>query len=274
MSQESETNKDLSDQEAVGSGSGALLREEGVPGAEEDAGALGVDTHSRRKIIVTLNGPYLVIGSIPMSEQRIINAEDGLPLKWEVGQQYKVSVNYRLCRCGRSAERPFCDDTHFEIDFDGTETAGTVTFADLAKEYKGVELTLLDAEELCSGASFCDRLGGTWQLTISPDEKDRQEAISQVCNCPSGRLVMRDNLTGGAIEPVLEQSIGLTEGPGDDESGPIWVRGMIPVIAADGTKYELRMRVTLCRCGASKNKPFCDATHEKIHFSSKKSKST
>ena len=50
-------------------------------------------------------------------------------------------------------------------------------------------------------------------------------------------------------------------------SGPIWVRGGIPVVAADGHAYEIRNRVTLCRCGASSNKPFCDGSHASIKFS-------
>jgi CDGSH-type Zn-finger protein len=35
---------------------------------------------------------------------------------------------------------------------------------------------------------------------------------------------------------------------------------------ADGFRYEVRNRMTLCRCGASRNKPFCDATHTSIRF--------
>ena len=34
----------------------------------------------------------------------------------------------------------------------------------------------------------------------------------------------------------------------------------------DGTEYEQRNRVTLCRCGASANKPYCDGTHVTVHF--------
>ena len=45
---------------------------------------------------------------------------------------------------------------------------------------------------------------------------------------------------------------------------PIWVRGGVKVVAADGTPYEQRNRVTLCRCGQSSNKPFCDGTHAHV----------
>jgi CDGSH-type Zn-finger protein len=44
-------------------------------------------------------------------------------------------------------------------------------------------------------------------------------------------------------------------------NGPIWVRGEIPIQSADGKIYEVRNRVTLCRCGKSLNKPFCDSSH-------------
>jgi CDGSH-type Zn-finger protein len=49
-------------------------------------------------------------------------------------------------------------------------------------------------------------------------------------------------------------------------AGPLWLRGGVQVIGADGFHYELRNRVTLCRCGASQNKPFCDGTHASIKF--------
>jgi len=48
--------------------------------------------------------------------------------------------------------------------------------------------------------------------------------------------------------------------------GPIWVKGGVPVESADASVFENRNRVTLCRCGGSKNKPFCDGTHLKDRF--------
>jgi CDGSH-type Zn-finger protein len=44
-------------------------------------------------------------------------------------------------------------------------------------------------------------------------------------------------------------------------SGPIWVRGGIEIESAEGHAYQVRNRVTLCRCGKSQNKPFCDGSH-------------
>ena len=58
-------------------------------------------------------------------------------------------------------------------------------------------------------------------------------------------------------------SIGIVEDPAKRCSGPLWVLGGIAVESAGGEAYEVRNRVTLCRCGASKNKPFCDGTHKK-----------
>jgi CDGSH-type Zn-finger protein len=51
------------------------------------------------------------------------------------------------------------------------------------------------------------------------------------------------------------------EYPAKGEHGPLWVRGGIPVVSDDGKPYIVRNRFTLCRCGKSRNKPFCDGSH-------------
>ncbi|HLY53399.1 MAG TPA: CDGSH iron-sulfur domain-containing protein, partial [Steroidobacteraceae bacterium] len=83
---------------------------------------------------------------------------------------------------------------------------------------------------------------------------------------PSGRLVAYERSSGAPLEPALPQSIGVIEHPREGASGPLWVRGGIPIVSADGFAYEVRNRVTLCRCGASRNKPFCDGSHYAIKF--------
>jgi hypothetical protein len=106
------------------------------------------------------------------------------------------------------------------------------------------------------------RAGGIWNLVeLSDDPEARDTAVEEACNCPSGRLVIRDNESGKVIEPEFEKSIVVIEYPPKGEHGPLWVRGGIPIESADGKPYEIRNRVTLCRCGRSRNKPFCDGSH-------------
>lgn len=51
------------------------------------------------------------------------------------------------------------------------------------------------------------------------------------------------------------------------KNGPLRVEGEIELIDTDGSVIEIkRERVSLCRCGASTEKPFCDGTHSKIGF--------
>ena len=184
-----------------------------------------------------------------------------------MGQAVQATAPICALPCGHSGSKPYCDGTHAKIGFEGTETASRKPYREQAKLIEGPVLSLTDAESLCAFARFCDPNGQVWRLVEETDHaKAKQDFARQTCDCPSGRLVAWDNETGKPIEPKLEPSLGLIEDPVEQCSGPIWVRGGIQVIAADGFRYEIRNRVTLCRCGASKNKPFCDGTHAAIKF--------
>ena len=213
------------------------------------------------KIKVTKNGPYSVTGGIPLSEKIIVSDEKGISYEWRESKRYPRRGNYLLCRCGQSRNKPFCDQSHLRVKFDGTETASKAPYLAQAKKFPGPGLDLTDATILCVHARFCDRASGIWKLTEeSSDPEKRRIAIEEARDCPSGRLVVWDK-EGNAIEPELEPEIVLVEDPFEGVSGPLWVRGRIPIEAADGTIYEIRNRVSLCRCGKSANKPFCDGSH-------------
>jgi CDGSH-type Zn-finger protein len=214
------------------------------------------------RIKVSENGPYLVSGGIPLTEQTLVSDIQGFSYDWDKSKQYPLQETYELCRCGRSKTKPFCDKTHLTFNFDGTETASREPYLDQAEQRTvGPQLELTDVQTLCASARFCDRAGGVWDLTRqSDDPQAKRVAIEEAGNCPAGRLVVWDK-AGKAIEPEFGPSIGLVEDPLADVHGPIWVRGGIPVEAADGTVYEIRNRLTLCRCGKSANKPFCDGGH-------------
>ena len=213
------------------------------------------------KITVVKNGPYLVTGNVPL-EQEIAVTDVIFPVRWVGGEKYPAKTQYTLCRCGKSSKMPYCDASHVKLSFDGTETANNLSFELRAEKVTGPGIDLADVVELCSGARFCDVGGGTWELTKkSDDPAAKQKVLQQTFDCPSGRLVAIDKGTGKPIEPPFEESISVTEDQVSGISGPLWVKGGIPVESSDGTIYEIRNRVTLCRCGRSANKPFCDGTH-------------
>jgi CDGSH-type Zn-finger protein len=195
------------------------------------------------RIVVRKDGPFQTSGHIPLSVGIIGIDSEGFSYEWREGKAYPSQERYSLCRCGQSKQKPFCDGTHSKIGFDGTETATRKQYLDQAERIEGPSLTLTDAPILCAAARFCDRAGGIWDLVQQSDNPEaRAIAIDEAANCPSGRLV-------------------LVEDPQEDMNGPIWVRGRIPVESADGSVYELRNSVALCRCGQSSNKPFCDGSH-------------
>ncbi|MGA2935332.1 MAG: CDGSH iron-sulfur domain-containing protein [Methanomicrobiales archaeon] len=214
------------------------------------------------RIQVTKNGPYMVTGSIPLVKQILVCDKKGNSIGWREGERYPLQETYALCRCGGSRTRPFCDGTHLTNKFDGTETASRRPYLERAGWTEGPDIRLSDAPGFCSHARFCVRGKGIWDLIgQSGSEKAKRTTLEMAANCHSGRLVVWDKKTERPLEPVFEKSIGLVEGPVGGMLGPLWVRGGIPIIAADGFPYEVRNRVTLCRCGRSSNKPFCDGSH-------------
>jgi len=219
------------------------------------------------EVRIAKNGPYLVSGGLPLLTETIGTNREGDAVQWIPGAEYPPKASYALCRCGQSAQKPFCDGTHAQVAFDGAETASREPYRDQAKLIEGPTMSLTDAESLCAFARFCDPKGRVWNLVNRTDgPAARQDFVQEACDCPSGRLVAWDNATGKPVEPKYDPAIALFEDPSKNCSGPAWVRGGIQVIGADGFKYELRNSVTLCRCGASQNKPFCDGQHAAIGF--------
>jgi CDGSH-type Zn-finger protein len=188
--------------------------------------------------------------------------KENTPAEWVIGEKLQTSDKYSLCRCGKSTKKPFCDGSHLKANFDGTETSQNLPFEQMAKEFNGPSLMLKDAEILCASARFCHRGGDIWDIILKTDKQwARENVIENSSDCPSGRLVVVDKESRKTIEPALEKSIGFVQDPAIGVDGPLWVRGGIPVFSANGKMYEVRNRLTLCRCGKSSNKPFCDSSH-------------
>jgi CDGSH-type Zn-finger protein len=219
------------------------------------------------KIVVSENGPYIVHGDLPLSVQVITPNEEGISWEWKKAKSLKTpAAEYRLCRCGQSKNKPFCDDSHSKVGFQGKETATRKPYIRQAEAERGPALTLTDAESLCAFARFCDAGKRIWDEALDPSDKSKELTVRMANHCPAGRLVAWDKKTNKPIEHHLPKSIGVIEDPALGVSGPLWIRGGIQIESHDGKPYEVRNRVTLCRCGASSNMPFCNGSHASIKF--------
>lgn len=219
-------------------------------------------------IKITPDGPYLVYGNPPIDQEIIVPNEEGSSWVYRKGISFDNSANpVALCRCGYSHNKPFCDGSHGHANWNPKETSSKRPLLENAEEIEGPEMLMADNEKYCAFARFCDAYGRVWNLVERATTEEEKELVRhEVGHCPSGRLVVWDKAEGKVFEPHFAPSIGLIEDPGIKVSGPIWVKGGIRIESADGRSYEIRNRVTLCRCGQSSNKPFCDGTHASMRF--------
>jgi CDGSH-type Zn-finger protein len=212
-------------------------------------------------ITVSENGPYVVSGGVPLNRKSILKSEQNESLTWRKDKTLESDRTYRLCRCGQSSQKPFCDNTHMKVGFDGTETAPTAPSATRARRFTGAGgITMTDDSVFCMHAAFCDHNAGkVWDMVKRTDDTHVRFALMQMVErCPSGKLGYE--IDGVPIEPDLPQAISATA------DGPLWVTGGIQITMSNGNTLEVRNRVTLCRCGRSKLKPLCDGSHAAAGF--------
>jgi CDGSH-type Zn-finger protein len=213
-------------------------------------------------IRVESGGPYRVSGSVPLSRTAQVETAYEEPVDWAPLEPLSADADYALCRCGRSDAKPFCDDTCVNLTWESSETADPAPRATRARVFVGEGVVMTDDHSLCTHAGFCgDRFTSVWQMvrhTDDPAIRERMKAM--IDRCPSGTLAHAADVEAANDEPVFEKGICVIR------DGPLWVRGGIPVESADGTAYEVRNRMTLCRCGNSGNKPFCDGSHWETGF--------
>ncbi len=217
------------------------------------------------RIKVTRNGPFLVTGNVPLDE-KVIVPDGRTQVRFEDGRALPQAETYALCRCGRSKNPPFCDGSHERHGFIGREVASQAPFIERSTRLKGKTLDILD-DGRCAYARFChsDRGRLSELIKSSDDPENRSAALKAIVECPAGRLVAVDE-DGTVIEPELEPGISVLQDPRLGVGGPLYVHGGIPIESADGEVYEVRNRITLCRCGQSEIMPFCDAKHVSIRF--------
>jgi CDGSH-type Zn-finger protein len=216
------------------------------------------------EIHVEADGPYRVHGPLPISRTRTVKTEYGEPVDYAPFEELEAGTSYRLCRCGRSGTKPFCDDSHLEEPrVDVGEAADRGPRSQRVDVFQNTEdgAVISDDLSLCSKAGYCkDRFTGVWQMLGDADPAVRARMAHMVEFCPSGRLAWADALDAPDHEPTYQPEIGVFR------NGPLFIRGGVRVVGADGEPYEVRNRQVLCRCGYSRNKPFCDGSHKIVGF--------
>lgn len=227
------------------------------------------DSNGGTRIVVQKDGPYIVHGDVPLVRKVQVVSEHCEPLTWQKTGIIETGKTYRLCRCGQSSHKPFCDGTHAKMHFDGTESADIgVTAERQVNRDGGTNIVVRRDMYLCMDSGFCANRVTSVDKMI-PDTHDTQvraQVIAMIERCPSGSFTYSIEEGAADIEPDLPEQVAVTTeiakaGP---ISGPLWVTGNISVERADGQPFETRNRVTLCRCGRSGKKPLCDGTHRQI----------
>lgn len=210
------------------------------------------------KIMCLPNGPYYLLNEF--TPKVIAN------LRNSKGEPCMTISGVSLCRCGWSHNKPFCDGTHCTVGF--TDEKLTDGELDVRTDYVGKKITIHDNRDICAHSGKCtDSLASVFKLKtepwIDPDGASVEEIIETVKKCPSGALSY--SIDGKEHrDQDRETMVTVTK------NGPYAITGGIELVdqpQGDGASKE---HYTLCRCGGSKNKPFCDGTHWHIGFKDEK----
>ena len=232
---------------------------------ESNSEGEGNQLNEKPKILSLPNGPYYLINNMePKIVENLQNSE---------GEPLSTIRGVALCRCGASKNKPFCDGTHGTIGFSSenktntTDTSGNHIIKDKRKSYTTNKITIHDNRKICSHAAECvNNLPSVFQLNarpwINPAGAEMEEIINTIRKCPSGALSY--SINGVEYKDHDERKPIVTV----SKDGPYVITGGIDLIGdniqfAEGSSRE---HYTLCRCGASNNKPFCDGMHKVISF--------
>lgn len=219
------------------------------------------------KILPLPNGPYYLIND--MQPKVVYNLQNFK------GEPLSTTVGIALCRCGASKNKPFCDGTHNVIGFssanrtlDENDDTKKTAIKDKRRDYPGKEITVHDNRKICSHAAECvNNLSSVFKLGsrpwINPDASKMNDIIDVVRRCPSGALSY--SIDGVEYRDPEEQRNPIVTVL---KNGPYHITGGIELIGeniqfGEGASKE---HYTLCRCGASENKPFCDGAHKSSKF--------
>jgi CDGSH-type Zn-finger protein len=208
----------------------------------------------RPRIACLPNGPYYLLNDMQASPVPNLVRSSGVACSTVRG--------VALCRCGASKNKPFCDGTHSTNGFSDRRLADSR--ANKRDTYRGKQITIFDNRAICSHAGYCsDGLKSVFRYSvepwIDPDGAALAEVMATIDKCPSGAL---SYAVDGAERKERERPPKVVV----TDNGPYAVSGGIELMNVQFGDGASREHYTLCRCGASANKPFCDGSHWRVEF--------
>jgi CDGSH-type Zn-finger protein len=200
------------------------------------------------------NGPYYLLNDMQASPVPNLVRSSGAACATVRG--------VALCRCGGSRNKPFCDGTHSSNGFTDRKVADSRK--NRREVYRGMHITIFDNRAICAHAGHCsDGLKSVFRYGvepwIDPDGAGVDQVIATIGKCPSGALSYAIEGKEGAA-PERPPKVTVTD------HGPYDVTGGIELMNVEFGDGASREHYTLCRCGASANKPFCDGSHWRVEF--------
>jgi len=199
---------------------------------------------------------------------KIVPAQDG-PLIVENPPDLKGLVEVdltgkpkaALCRCGASANKPFCDGSHTRIGFESAPDHSRLRNApmDYAGQVNGVDVTVSYTPVLCTHAAQCQAravavFNPNQKPWIQPENGTLDAIMDVIAACPSGAL--RVSVGDQPAQHMTTGEVGIAV----EQDGPYHVTNVALDSEFNGAGAS-RAKYSLCRCGLSKNKPFCDGSH-------------
>src|SRR3990172_243439 len=111
---------------------------------------------NKKVIQIIPGGPYEVTGAIPLVRKFQVVTPHGEPVTWRKESTLETDKTYRLCRCGKSKTKPFCDDSHLENGFIGKETAVHLPTAERRVTIQSGKNIIVRRDcSLCMDSGFC-----------------------------------------------------------------------------------------------------------------------
>jgi len=138
---------------------------------------------------------------------------------------------------------------------------------DVKKTYSTNEIQIHWDSDRCIHTGWCSKalievFNPEQRPWIQLDSGQLDDVVAVVEKCPSGALTYtRDD---GGEQEALQVPAKVVPWP----NGPYFVRGSFEVEDRHGNRFDSGPRATLCRCGHSKNQPFCDLSHRDVGFRS------